>query len=162
MAPTSHYYTFTIVTMVFWWKLVTSVHFSDMEWACLGLRAGHWSGWWTNSYLLIGRVMLILVQPERKSGGHRLWRTQHFPLLPPFLQLSSFSSFPSNFGHQSVQKNINNNISCFWNLRLCFQTWTNIFNKSFKLIPYFVHSQSSVFLTFTFLTFFPYQLNSHL
>lgn len=42
--------------------------------------------------------------PERKSGGRCLLRTQHFPLLPPSLQFSSFSSFPLNVGHRSVGK----------------------------------------------------------
>lgn len=98
--------------------------------------------------------------PERKSGDHSLWRIPHFPLLPPFLQLSSFSSFPLNFGHQSVQKKLNNNISCFQNLRLCIQTWTNIFKKSFKWIPYFVHSQSMFFLLLHFLHSIPIKFTS--
>ncbi len=121
-----------------------------------------WSGWWTDSYLLVGRVVLILVHLRGNleatlSDGHHTFLSSLFSC--SFLLFLLFLWILAISLHK---KNINNNISFFQNLRLCIQTWTNIFNKSFKWIPYFIHSQSSVFLTFTFLTVFPYQLNSHL
>ncbi len=134
VAPISHYYTFTIVTMVFWWKLVTSVHFKGhLNVFQISPSQGQlWKhSFQTKSYQRSYEMLIVLTwdelvlvwmmdrllpprrtcrahtrPPERKSGGHSLWRTPHFPLLPPFLQRSSFSSFPLNFGHQSVQKKI--------------------------------------------------------
>lgn len=112
-----------------------------------------WSGWGTDSYLLIGRVVLILVHLRGNlettlSDGYHTFLSSllscSFLLFLLFLWILAINLY---------KKKLNNNISCFQNLRLCIQTWTNIFKKSFKWIPYFVHSQSSVFLTFTFLTF---------